>query len=240
MGYSCCKEFLSYIDKLEKRNIREGCSYYTGVVSFIASICHKNSIQLLNKYDIITDYKLELKKPRRNLKIDIYSQLFIIEFKHRKSKEFKVKENGEKIILTSRGKLNLEEFEKGKVNYPNQPQDGIGQIRGYYYYLKKEGKLEENALSILTNGKIWLFFEFKTKSNGTMNSEIRKDDVLLAVDISEKEDCILLSKFLRDFINKENNQEVSLTSISEKYSSKSKKNNRITLILLGNLKQRSI
>jgi hypothetical protein len=91
------------------------------------------------------------------------------------------------IILGSLGKLcYFKEFVRDKINNPiqykwlqqaNHGNDGIGQIRGYFYtvlYLNSE-ELHSNAFAILTNGEYWVIFEYRKPPNKEEIMEIAKE-----------------------------------------------------------------
>ena len=182
-------------------------------MQFLACLSNKSPNEFIKEFQVSFNYKFAATNGK-NLEVDIYSPNLLIEYKKPDSDELKAQLKGEEILLKSRGVLeNYEDFENCKKGFPNRDKDGIGQIRGYWYYLRKYGKIKPNAVSILTNGKIWIIFCFRNCEEPLRG--IEDNEILLAVDIEKPKHCEILKEFFREFLEKKD--EVIKCNFADKY-----------------------
>jgi len=87
-----------------------------------------------------------------------------------------------KLIFKRGGTLeNYERWKNGGKEYPAQNGDWVGQLRGYFLSMYEENKLEKDSFSILTNGLLWVIFQFdpeKEVVDSVADSEIVSSFVL--------------------------------------------------------------
>ena len=189
----------------------------------------KEILQLLVP-DIKFDADEKNKKPDKEARVDCYYHCrnnariipFFIEFKKTTSAEFsksvmlyhlyklykdhpnsEIASDVEEILRT----LQLGQLKKeSDGNYQNQDKDEVGQSKRYYYKLKEENEVK---LSIVTDGFLWIVFNFRSEEE----SPISIDDIEGAFYIRNKEELTKLIDLLNQsikFCQESPNPEVGL------------------------------
>jgi len=181
---------------LESEKRAEGNEYYNEIKSFLKSLLEK---------DLKIEIEIKPTEPSCDLLIKKGKDILcLIEFKKLCSVEFNanVINKGSKkcLILCSNGKLP----NWGKNTYPNESQDGIGQIRGYFYRFLLYKNISTNAqkpFAILTNGFTWIIFDYRFLSTcpeeitGIVSNSLSEEEVIYFLLPEE------LANF-KDFLNK--------------------------------------
>ena len=194
--------------------MRESSQDYKKLICYLARLLCIEVKDFVKQTKLTYEYNIPIycsENCFKTLRVDIYSPYFIREYK----KNFnKISIEGNKLVLKPGGALtNLKEFLKCEKDFPNAVEDEIGQIRGYWYFLKEQEKINPYTVSIVTNGNIWVLFG-STDENSLDNS-ITEPEILLAVDTSRENHKELLQQFLKQVI--EQKATISYKELKEKY-----------------------
>jgi len=168
-----CKEFINRLESL-KNEKREGEKHYTAIKDFLEQLDSK----MRDKIEINPSLKCKDADVKPDLTIKCGDKvLAIIEFKKKGNKEFNV-EILDKVKLKSDGRLPcFLQYLRGDASYPNRANDGIGQVRGYYYALMYCKKLDDNAFAVLTNGEVWVVFKFRHERDNCKILDIAEEGI---------------------------------------------------------------
>jgi len=185
-----CKGFLiDLINLYGSDNFKDESSTYKSIKEFLE--------KFLSKFNCYSSKRTEPKPDIICCSRDLKS-LLLIEVKKFTSEEFNLeylkfsRENKKYLILFSKERKRVGSLEDGK----NANKDGIGQLKRYYKDCFHKNR-DKGIYSILTNGRIWVVFQFLPENE----EELKKEEIINVFDLNLQEDCCEFLKFLNGINN---------------------------------------